>query len=31
MIETLISRALTDFDISHEEFSKIIYEKKNYE
>ena len=24
-IETLISRALTDFDISHEEFSKIIY------
>ena len=31
IIETLISRALTDFDISHEEFSKIIYEKKNYE
>ena len=31
VIETLISRALTDFDISHEEFSKIIYEKKNYE
>ena len=30
-IETLISRALTDFDISHEEFSKIIYEKNNYE
>ena len=24
IIETLISRALTDFDISHEEFSKII-------
>ena len=22
---------LTDFDISHEEFSKIIYEKNNYE
>ena len=30
-IETLISRALTDFDISHEEFSNIIYEKNNYE
>ena len=30
-IETLISRALTDFDISHEEFSKIFYEKNNYE
>ena len=29
--ETLISRALTDFEISHEEFSKIIYEKNNYE
>ena len=28
IIETLISRALIDFDISHEEFSKIIYEKK---
>ena len=27
IIETLISQALTDFDISHEEFSKIIYEK----
>ena len=27
IIETLISRALTDFD----EFSKIIYEKNNYE
>ena len=27
IIETLISRALTDFDISHEEFSKIIYEQ----
>ena len=24
IIETLISRALTDFDVSHEEFSKII-------
>ena len=31
IIETLIYRALTDFDISHEEFSKIIYEKNNYE
>ena len=31
IIETLISRALTDFDISHEEISKIIYEKNNYE
>ena len=31
IIETLICRALTDFDISHEEFSKIIYEKNNYE
>ena len=31
IIETFISQALTDFDISHEEFSKIIYEKNNYE
>ena len=31
IIETLISRAVTDFDISHEVFSKIIYEKNNYE
>ena len=31
IIETLISRSLIDFDISHEEFSKIIYEKNNYE
>ena len=31
IIEALISPALTDFDISHEEFSKIIYEKNNYE
>ena len=31
IIETLISRALTDFEISHEEFSRIIYEKNNYE
>ena len=29
-IETLIFRALIYFDISHEEFSKIIYEKNNY-
>ena len=31
IIETLISQALTDFEISHEEFSKINYEKNNYE
>ena len=31
IIETLISRAVTDFDISYEEFSKIIYEKNSYE
>ena len=31
IIETLISQALIDFDICHEEFSKIIYEKNNYE
>ena len=31
IIETLISQALIYFDISHEEFSKIIYEKNNYE
>ena len=31
IIETLIAQALIDFDISHEEFSKIIYEKNNYE
>ena len=31
IIETLISRAVTDFDIIHEVFSKIIYEKNNYE
>ena len=29
--ETLISQALIGFEISHEEFSKIIYEKNNYE
>ena len=27
----LICQALIDFDISHEEFSKIVYEKNNYE
>ena len=31
IIENLISQALIEFDISHEEFSKIIYEKNNYE
>ena len=31
IIENLISQALIDFYISHEEFSKIIYEKNNYE
>ena len=31
IIEILISQALIDFYISHEEFSKIIYEKINYE
>ena len=31
IIETLTSQALIDFEINHEEFSKIIYEKNNYE
>ena len=31
IIENLISKALIDFEITHEEFSKIIYEKNNYE
>ena len=31
IIENLISQALIDFVITHEEFSKIIYEKNNYE
>ena len=31
IIENLISQALIDFEIIHEEFSKIIYEKNNYE
>ena len=30
IIENLISQAF-DFEITHEEFSKIIYEKNNYE
>ena len=31
VIENLISQALIDFEIIHEEFSKTIYEKNNYE
>ena len=31
IIENLISQVLIDFEIAHEEFSKIIYEKNNYE
>ena len=31
IIKNLISQALIDFEITHEEFSKIIYEKNNYE
>ena len=31
IIENLISQALIDFDISHKEFSKIIYENNHYE
>ena len=31
IIEYLISQALIDFEITHEEFSKNIYEKNNYE
>ena len=31
IIETLISKELIDFNISHEEFSNIMYEKHNYE
>ena len=30
-IETLVSQALTDMEISHEEFNAIIREKKIYE
>ena len=29
--ETLVSQALIDMDISHEEFNAIIREKKQYE
>ena len=31
IIENLISQALVDFEITHKEFSKNIYEKNNYE
>ena len=31
IIENLISQALIDFEITHEKFSKINYEKNNYE
>ena len=31
IIENLISQALIDFETTHEEFSKIIYETNNYE
>ena len=31
IIENLISQPLIDFEITHEQFSKIIYEKNNYE
>ena len=31
IIENLISQTLTDFEITHEEFSKIIHRKNNYE
>ena len=31
IIENLKSQALIDFEITHKEFSKIIYEKNNYE
>ena len=30
-IETLISQALTDMDISHEEFVTVLKEKHKYE
>ena len=30
-IETLISQALIDLDISHEEFKKIVNEKDKYD
>ena len=31
LIENLISQELIDFEITHEEFSKNIYENNNYE
>ena len=31
VIENLISQALVNFEITHEEFPKIIYEKNTYE
>ena len=31
IVESLISQALIYFKISHEEFSKIIYDKNSYE
>ena len=31
IIEYVISQSLIDFEITHEVFSKIIYEKNNYE
>ena len=31
IVETLLSSALSDFDISHEEFAKIIHENVKYE
>ena len=31
IIENLISQSLINFEITHEEFSNIIYEKNNYE
>ena len=31
IIENVITQALIDFEITHEEFSKMIYEKNNYE
>ena len=31
IIENLISQALIDFEITHKVFSKVIYEKNNYE
>ena len=30
-IETLLSQALTDFDVNHDEFSKVLEERNDYE